>query len=320
MTITAAPVAGSSESPPVTSAPAPRRRRRNLTPLYLALPAVGIMVVAQGYPLVTQFLMSFQEFGLRQQFGAPADWVGLSNYIAVLSDPGFWAVLWRTLLFAAVCATATMVIGVLAAILMGRVKAWVRVSLQVAMLLAWATPHLSSLTVWQWLFNTRNGVVNNALVAMGFTQFANHGWLLDPVSFFAIAAAVVIWGSVPLVMLMTYAAMTQVDTEVLEAAQLDGTTGAQRFRHVVLPWIAPMLLLVGLLQIIWDLRVFTQISVLQDGGAVASETNLLGTYIYQVGLGQGNYGSGSAIAMIMLLLTLVITFGYVRELMRRGDA
>jgi len=78
-------------------------------------------------------------------------------------------------------------------------------------------------------------------------------------------------------------------------------------------------MLAGLLQIIWDLRVFTQISVLQDAGGITQDTNVLGTYVYQVGLGQGDYGTGSALAMIMLLLTLALTWGYVRQLLRQGD-
>ena len=72
--------------------------------------------------------------------------------------------------------------------------------------------------------------------------------------------------SVPFVALSIYAGLTQVRTEVLEAAELDGATGIQRLRHIILPLIAPVLSIVMLLQLIWDLRVFTQIKLLQDAG------------------------------------------------------
>ncbi|MGI6878323.1 carbohydrate ABC transporter permease [Microbacterium sp. gxy059] len=202
---------------------------------------------------------------------------------------------------------------------MTKVPSPVRVFLQVAMLLAWAMPHLSSLTVWQWLFDTRNGVVNTVLVALGFEGFRNHAWLMDPVSFFVIAGAVVTWGSVPLVMFMVYASLTQLDDAVIEAAQIDGAGPLRRFFSVTMPMIAPVLFLVGMLQIIWDLRVFTQISVLQNAGGVTRETNVLGTYIYQIGLGQGDYGQGSAVAMLMLILTLLVTAGYVRQLLKNAN-
>ncbi|WP_208004256.1 carbohydrate ABC transporter permease [Labedella populi] len=311
------------DAPPATGArPLPPRRAsvlRRAAPLWLGLPAIIVVIVTQGYPLVTQIIMSFQEFGLAQQFGQPAEWIGLDNYIRVMTDPVFWGVMVRSVVFGAVVAGLTMVIGVLAALLMTKLPTVIRVALQVSMLLAWAMPHLSSLTVWQWLFNTRNGVVNTVLVALGFEQFRGYAWLLDPASFFVIAGAVVIWGSVPLVMFMVYASVTQVDESIMEAAQLDGAGPFRRFFSVTMPIIAPVLFLVGMLQIIWDLRVFTQISVLQDAGGVTSDTNVLGTYIYQIGLGQGDYGQGSAIAMIMLVLTLVLTAGYVRQLLKNAN-
>ena len=309
--------------PRALAAPAPKKslpgRSPALIPLLLGLPALLIVIVSQGYPLANQFIMSFQEFGLKQQFGQPADWVGLDNYAAVTADPVFWVVLVRSLVFCFACASLTMAIGVSTALLLTRLTKPVRILVQSAMLVAWATPVLSSLTVWQWLFNTRTGVVNWLLVSLGFEQFDGFAWLLEAGSFFVIAGAVIIWMSVPLVMFMVYASLTQIDGEILEAAQLDGATGWQRFRHIIVPGIAPVLMLVGLLQIIWDIRVFTQISVLQDSGGVSADTNVLGTYVYQIGLGQGDYGAGSAVAMIMLLITLIISWGYVRSLVKQGN-
>ncbi|MCU1424522.1 MAG: sugar transporter permease, partial [Microbacteriaceae bacterium] len=290
-----------------------------LVPLMLGLPAIVVVIVSQGYPLVNQFIMSFQEFGLAQQFGQPPAWVGIENYLGVLSDPTFWMVLLRSIIFCIVCASLTMALGVGTAVLMTTLAKPVRIALQSAMLLAWATPVLSSLTVWQWLFNTRVGVVNWLLTSLGLTQFDGYAWLFETTTFFIIAGAVVIWMSVPLVVFMVYASLTQIDGEMLEAASLDGASGWERFRLIIVPNITPVLMLVGLLQIIWDFRVFTQVSVLQDSGGVSDETNVLGTYVYQVGLGQGDYGVGSALAMIMLLITLILTAGYVRQLIRQGD-
>lgn len=294
------------------------RRPQWLTPLLLGLPALAVVLLSQGYPLVRQLVMSFQEFGLRQQFGQPPEFVGLKNYAAVFSDSVFWVVLARSIVFCAVCAALTMLLGVAFAVMMTRLVPAVRVVLQSAMLLAWAIPVLSSLTVWQWLFNTRNGLVNWVLVHLGLDQFDRYAWLLQGTTLLVIAGVIVVWMSVPLVVFMVYASLTQLDPEVLEAAELDGASGWQRFRYVTVPGVAPVLMLVGLLQIIWDIRVFTQISVLQDAGGVAEDSNLLGTYVYQIGLGQGNYGMGSAVAMVMLVITLALTAGYVRSLVRQG--
>src|SRR5699024_12434767 len=98
----------------------------------------------------------------------------------------------------------------------------------------------------------------------------------------------------------------------------DGASNFQQIIRLILPIIGPLDALTGELQVIWDLRVFTQIYVLQQAGGSASETNLLGTYVYQMGIAQGAYGMASALAVILLLLTLSLPRRYLRMLFRHG--
>ena len=123
----------------------------------------------------------------------------------------------------------------------------------------------------------------------------------------------------PLATITIYSALSQVDDALLEAAQLDGAGYLGRLRNVIFPTIMPVVSLIGVLQVIWDLRVFTQIHVLQQSGGITQQTNLLGTYVYQVGIAQGDYGTASALAMIILLLTLVMTAKYLQMLWTQGD-
>jgi N,N'-diacetylchitobiose transport system permease protein len=180
-------------------------------------------------------------------------------------------------------------------------------------------PVLASLTVWQWLFDAQYGVVNWVLTHLG-ADYAGHSWLLRPLSFFFVATVIVVWMSVPFVAFTVYAALTQVPQDMVEAAEVDGASPWRRTRHVVLPTIRPVLLVVGLLQVIWDLRVFTQIYVLQQAGGVTRDTNLLGTYIYRSGIGEGDFGTAAAVAIFMLLLTVVLTWPYVRRMLREEES
>lgn len=296
-----------------------RRRRRPLGPHLLLIPAVVVLGAALGYPLFRQAVMSFQEYGLAQQFGQAPTWVGLDNYTALVTDTYLWAVIARSIVFCIVTAAVTMVLGTALAVHMGAVSRGPRLTLQIALLLAWAMPHLASLTVWQWLFDSQYGIVNWFLVNTGFDQFAGHSWFLNPVSFFTVASIVIIWMSVPFVAFAVYAGLTQVPADLYEAAALDGAGSWQRFRRITTPMIKPVLLIVGLLQIIWDLRVFTQIFVLQDAGGVTSETNLIGTYIYRLGLGEGQFGLAAAAAWFILLITVALSLYYVRILIRQED-
>ena len=308
----------------LSPAPPPKRRRRSqqsggFTPYALLVPSLIVLAAITGWPLVQLVIMSFQRFGREQVFGAPPEFVGFDNYLDVLTDEEFWQVLGRSLVFAAVCVVVTMVLGVFVALLMHRLGAVLRTLVSIGLLLAWAMPPLSATIVWGWIFDTQYGVLNNVLTQWFGLDFEGHSWLIDPLSFFFVAAIIIVWGAVPFVAFTVYAGLTQVPDEVLEAAQLDGAGGTKRFFLVVMPYIRPILLIVTILQVIWDLRVFTQIYALQSIGGLAEQTNTLGVYIYRVSLGSGDFGAGGAISVIVVLLLVGISIFYVRRSIKEDD-
>jgi N,N'-diacetylchitobiose transport system permease protein len=307
--------------PSVTGLPLERPRPRpgpRRLPYSLVLPAAFLLALSLGYPLVRQVFLSFHEYGLAQQFGSPADFVGLDNYQALITDSYLWKVLARTVVFCLVNAALTMVLGMGVALLMRLMAGPIRLLVQGGLLFAWAMPVVASLTVWQWLFDTQYGVINWTLTRLG-ADYEGHSWLLHPLSFFFVATVIVVWMSVPFVAFTGYAALTQVSEDLIEAAELDGASAFQRLRHVMLPSIRQVLLVIALLQVIWDLRVFTQIYVLQKAGGVTRDTNLLGTYIYRLGIGGGDFGTAAAVAMFMLALTVLLTAPYVRTMLKNEE-
>lgn len=299
----------------VAPEPEPRHRRPSLAPYLLLVPTIGILLLALGYPLAWQFWTSTQKFGLAQQFGRPPEFIGMANYVQLFTDPQTWAVVGRSIAFCLVNAAITVVLGVLVALLMNAVGTLPRLILQVAMLLAWAMPVIASMTVWIWLFDWHRGVVNWLLTAVGL-DFTNHNWLEQPLSFYFVATVIVVWMSVPFVAFSVYAGLTQISDEVMEAAALDGASPRQRFFAIILPMVRPVLMIVTLLQVIWDLRVFAQIKMLQDAGAPTASTDLLGTYIYRLGVGASDFGMASALSIFVLVLTVALSFFYVLHLMK----
>jgi N,N'-diacetylchitobiose transport system permease protein len=289
--------------------------RKAALPYGLLLPTLLALAFALGYPLIRQVVLSFQEFGLRQQFGAPPEWVGLQNYQDLVGDRYLWTLVLRSVVFCFVNAGLTMVLGVGIALLMRLMSTPVRLVVQTGLLIAWAMPVLASLTVFTWLFDTQYGVVNWVLERLG-GDYAGHSWLIEPMSFFMVATLLVVWMSIPFVAFTVYAALTSVPHEIVEAAEVDGAGPWQRTRLVVLPSIRPVLLVVGLLEVVWGLRVFTQIYVLQQAGGVTRETNLLGTYVYRSGIGEGEFGVAATVAMFMLALTVLLTAPYVIRMLR----
>lgn len=305
---------------PTPSPTAKRRRKRGgFTPYSLLLPASIVLGAIIGWPLIQLIIMSFQEFGRAQVFGAPAPFIGFDNYVRVLTDQQFWNVLARSFAFCAVNVAVTMVLGTLIALLMTALHKVFRLILSIGLLLAWAMPALTATIVWGWMFDTGYGVVNYALTTWFGLDFQGHSWLIEPVSFFFVATLIVVWGAVPFVAFTIYAGLTQVPDEVLEAAQLDGAGGVQRFRLIIFPYLKSIFLVVFILQVIWDLRVFTQIFALQGIGGIREETSTLGVYIYQTSLGTGEYGTGGAIAVITVIIMMAISLYYVRQSIKEEE-
>jgi len=296
-----------------------RRTRPGLRsgPAYLLLlPAVAILLLGLGYPVYWQVVTSLQEYGLAQQFGRPPTFVGLDNYARIFGEDDLWSVVTRSLLFCMVNALLTVAIGLALALLMRAVRPWVRIVLQSCLLLAWAMPMVAAVTVWRWLFDWRTGVVNWLLVKVGFDGYAGHNWLAQPLSFFFVATVIIVWMSVPFVALSIFAGLTQVPDEVLEAARIDGAGAWQTLRFILVPMVRPVIAIVLLLQVIWDLRVFAQIRLLQDSGAPVSETNLLGNFIFELGIGRQDFAGAAAVSILVLLLTVLLSWPYVRSLMK----
>lgn len=306
--------------PPVTPASAARRPRRSVAPFALLAPAIVMLAVFIGWPLVQMVVMSFQEYGRAQIFGQPAEFVGLDNYLAVLGDSEFWRVLSRSILLCVVSVAATMILGVLIAVLLTRLGAVMRTAVSVALLLAWAMPALTATIVWGWIFDTQYGLVNFFLTAVTGDDWTGHSWLIDPLSFFAVAAIIITWGAVPFVVFTVYAGFSQVPGEVLEAASIDGASGWKRFRFVTFPQIRSILLVLLILQIIWDLRVFAQIYALQTVGGVRADTNTIGVYIYSVSMASGDLGAGGAISVILVVIMLLISGYYIRSMLRQEES
>ena len=306
---------------PVQATGSRRRRPRGPQPrsgpaYLLLLPAVAILLLGLGYPVYWQIITSLQEYGLAQQFGQPPTFVGLDNYARIFGQDDLWAVVLRSLIFCMVNAVVTVGIGLGLALLMRAVRPWVRLVLQSCLLLAWAMPMVAAVTVWRWLFDWRTGVINWLLVRLGFDGYAGHNWLAQPLSFFLVATVIIVWMSVPFVALSIFAGLTQVPDEVLEAARIDGSGAWQTLRFILVPMVRPVIAIVLLLQIIWDLRVFAQIRLLQDSGAPVSETNLLGNFIFELGVGRQDFAGAAAVSILVLALTVLLSWPYVRSLMK----
>ncbi len=303
-----------------------RRRRGGLarrlgsaaTPYGLLVPAAAVIVAVLGYPLYFMVRLSFEQYGLFELIRRQGQWVGTRNYSEIFHDATFWHVVARTLAFTAVAVSLTIVLGTLIALLLTRIHPAIRLLLTAGLIFVWATPVVVAVDIWKWMVDFEFGVLNWLLTYLHLGDFNHHDWFVNPWSGWAVITSLVVWGAIPFVAIMVYAGLTQVPRDLVEAASIDGARGWQVFRDVTLPLLKPVFVILISLSIIWDFQVFTQVWVMLDGSP-SPEYTVMSIYAYQNAFVQSEYGMGSAIALVMVATLLVVSFFYIRQMVKMGE-
>ncbi|WP_405916158.1 carbohydrate ABC transporter permease [Streptomyces sp. NBC_00728] len=308
--------------PPAVPAAAPRAKRPAGTaaaPWVLLAPCLLILALVLGYPLVRLVTLSFQKFGQSQLWGfQPAESVGFDNFSKVLSDSEFWAVVVRTVLFAGGAVVFTMVVGMLIALLLQRVSGWVKTLINIVLVASWGMPIIVATTVFKWLFDSDYGVFNALLSKLPGVDMIGHNWFASGTQGLSVIMLLVVWGAVPFVVITLSAGLTQVPAELEEAARLDGAGAWGVFRHVTLPILKPIIVMLTTLSVIWDMGVFPQVFVMR-GGHPEAEFQLLTTYSYDRAFVVNDYAQGSAIALLTVVLLLGVVAVYMRQMLQIGE-
>ncbi|MFD8806940.1 carbohydrate ABC transporter permease [Streptomyces sp. NPDC059597] len=307
--------------PPAAPGGTPRSGARGgaATPWLLLAPCLLILALVMGYPLVRLVTLSFQKFGQSQLWGfQPAESVGFANFSSVLGDGEFWQVVLRTLIFAGGSVILTMVLGMLIALLLQRVSGWVRTLVNIALVASWGMPVIVATTVFKWLFDSDYGILNALLSKLPGVEMVGHNWFASGPQGLAVIMLLVVWGAVPFVTITLSAGLTQVPKELEEAARLDGAGAWGVFRHVTLPILKPVLVMLTTLSVIWDMGVFPQVFVMR-GGHPEPEFQLLTTYSFDRAFVVNDYAQGSAIAVVTILLMLAVVAVYMRQMLKIGE-
>ncbi|MFE2912090.1 carbohydrate ABC transporter permease [Kitasatospora indigofera] len=307
-------------APPPVRRPARRGRLAAAWPYLLIAPTLVGTAFLLLYPVARNLLMSVQHFRMAELIRGDAEFVGLANYTQVLGDPDFWTVTGRTLWWTALNTGLIMLIGTLAALMLKALGRRMRLAVMSGLVLTWATPVIAATTIFQWLFQSRFGVVNWALDALGFHSFQNYAWFAHRGSTFFILVALIVWQSVPFAALTLYGGLTTIPAELYEAARLDGAGAWQTFRLVTFPVLRPLFALVTSLEVIWCFKCFAQIWVISQGGP-GDATTTLPVYAFQIAQSLHKYDLGSAVSTLtVLILAAALVFNLRRMFRQEGEA
>lgn len=273
----------------------------------LLAPAVLLLALLGLYPGIYSIGISLFEF----QGGMLGGFVGLGNYIRLLTDSHFWNSL-RVLVFFAVCAVSLeFLLGFGLALFFSqelKLRALWRSFLILPMIV---TPVVVGL-IWRLMLNPDTGVVNYFVRLLGFRPVE---WLSSPFPAFVSIVAVDVWNWTPFVFLVLLAGLESLPTEPFEAAHMDGAGPMRIFFDHTLPLMRPSILIALLIRTMDCLRLFDQVFVLTGGGP-GNATEVLSLYQYRIAFKYFDQGYAAASLVLLLIVVVLISQAYIRLLRR----
>jgi multiple sugar transport system permease protein len=272
------------------------RRSEGLTPYLFLLPAVGLLAVFNLYPIVATIAESF--FGNSLNLAAGKQFVGLRNFLRVLSDPVFLTSLNVTLIFTLIINPLQTAAALALALLANQRVRGISIFRSVLLLPVAVSINVTAI-VWGLMLDQNNGIINGLLATIGLGRQPFLG-SADQALWSIIL--IMTWKAAPFYMLFFLAGLQNIPREVVEASEIDGANRRQTLWHVILPMLRPLIVFVLIVDTIGNLILFVPVYLLTNGGPRLS-TNLLMYETYRRGFVYGDIGA--AAAMLTLLLAIV---------------
>lgn len=302
-----------------TAAPTrpPLLQNKGFLGLLFMLPAAAFLLIFLSYPLGLGVWLGFTD----TRIGRPGIFVGLENYQLLWDDSIFWLSVFNTILYTVAASILKFALGLWLALLLNEhlpFKAFIRA----IVLLPWVVPTVLSAIAFWWIYDSQFSIISWALMKLGWIS-SPINFLGDPNNARATVILTNVWRGIPFVAITLLAGLQTISPSLQEAATLDGATSWQRFRHITLPMLSPLIAVVMTFSVLFTFTDFQLIYVLTRGGPL-NATHLMATLSFQRAIPGGQLGEGAAIAVAMvpfLLAAILFSyFGLQRRRWQQGGA
>lgn len=275
----------------------PRKHSDLKLAMGLLAPSMLLLAVLVLIPMLSNIQISFFDMPLNPN--SDAVFIGLSNYLEILSDSEFYRSLGLTVAYTFLVVAGSTALGLAVAILLNR-KFRFRKTVRSLILLSYVTPSISLIFAWKYMFNNSYGIVNDLLVDR--LQLFNEAplWFDQPVASFFMVVLFAIWRYYPYAFISFLAILQTVDKTLYEAAEMDGANAWQKFKIVTLPAIKPVRATVIVLRSIWMFYMFTDVYLLTN------KVNILGVYLYQTAFAFNDLGKAAAISILLFIIIAAV--------------
>lgn len=282
--------------------------------VWLLAPALLFVAAMALFPLGYSLLLSFRSWKLAQR-DTPGDWLGLDNYIDLLSDdPEFVEALAATAIFVAADVGATLVFSLLIALLLqqpGRLASIARIALILPFVMSPALIGIS----FRFFLNPEFGIAQH-LIGTLIPPLAGKVWLADRTLAMIAVVASDVWHWAPYMTLVVLGGLAAIPRETQEAARIDGASSWAVLRDITLPQLLPVLGIVLVLKTVFALKAFDTIYTLSSGGPGTS-TQTLAYFVYQTAFNYYDMGYAAAAAWLLTGLLMICAFFYLKLVFRR---
>jgi len=275
--------------------------------LTILLPSIIIVFGVIVIPLFQTFIYTFKDMNLiSSTYG---QFIGLDNYVQLLSDSEFWKTVGRTTYFTVVSLFIELTLGILIALLINdNLKG--KVFLRTIIILPWAVPTIVNGALWKWIYHPEYGALNAFLSQLGI--ISNYkSWLGDPWVAMNMIIIADSWKMIPLVVIFMLAALQMVNKSIYEAALVEGANPLQRFIYITLPYLKPTILVVLVMRTMEKFKVFDIIYATTRGGP-ANGTLTLTYDSYLKAFVELDYSKGATISYLIAFFVTLLTIIYVR--------
>jgi multiple sugar transport system permease protein len=287
--------------------------RQGTFALLLIAPALALLAAVLAWPLVSGILISFRDVRI---VGSEGPWVGLDNYLKVLTDPAFWRASWLSFVWVAANAVLQTVLALAAALILHQKFPGVRIA-RTWIVLSWIVPTVVVVMIWRWLFSTSGGVVNPGLMGLGLTE-RPVGFFATPWTAFATLVFINSWRWFPFIALMMLAGLTRIPADLHEAARVDGAGPWKRFTRITWPLLAPTLTVLLVIGTLLSFNVFDVIWLMTSGGP-AGGTATLPVLIYETAFRGYRISEAATIAVLATVFHMAFAVFATRRLALSGD-
>jgi multiple sugar transport system permease protein len=282
---------------------------RKVYPYISIVPVLLVIALFAIYPIIHAVRMSFYKYILTKPNDHP--FIGLQNFIEVVTSYYFKNSIQVTAVYTVAAVVGVVIYGLAVALLLNSA---VKLAgpLKIVILLPWALPAVVSGLLWKWILNADFGILNGILYSLGLID-SYIPFLADPTLAKASLVMAHIWKEGPLVAIFFLAGLQLIPDEFYESAKIDGAGNWTIFRHITLPLLRSILLVVVVFETMTAILTFDTIYVLTGGGP-ADSTALISWFAYAEIFKALNLGHGIALALIIAAITFVLIMFYLRAL------